>query len=68
MCFSVDLIIDGNGIVSTVQVKTNQKQVDRFIKDYENGKNKSVDILIYPVNSKYKIFMVKDKVTKEIDK
>jgi hypothetical protein len=24
--------------------------------------------LIYPSNTKYKIFMVKDKVTKEIDK
>jgi hypothetical protein len=68
MCFSVDLIIEGNGIVRTVQVKTNQKQVDKFIKDCENGKNKSVDLLIYPHNTKYKIFMVKDKVTKEIDK
>jgi hypothetical protein len=68
MIFSVDFIIKGNGKVYTVQVKTNRKQVEKFIVDCSNGMNKSVDILIYPENDKYKIFMVKDKVTKEINK
>ena len=68
MIFSVDFIIKGNGKVYTVQVKTNKKQVEKFIGDCGKGMNKSVDILIYPENTKYKIFMVKDKVTKEINK
>jgi hypothetical protein len=38
------------------------------VSDYSKGKHKAVDLLIYPTNTKYKIFMVKDKVTKEIDK
>ena len=68
MVYSIDFIIKGNDKVYTVQSKTTQKQVDKFIKDSNWGKYKEVDLLIYPSNTKYKIFMVKDKVTKEIDK
>ena len=41
---------------------------NKFIIGYNNGKHKAVDLVIYPKNSKYVIFMVKDNITKEIDK
>jgi hypothetical protein len=68
MLFSIDFIIEGKNNVLTVQSKTSEYQVDKFVSDYSKGKHKAVDLLIYPTNTKYKIFMVKDKVTKEIDK
>jgi hypothetical protein len=68
MVYSIDFIIKGKDKVYTVQSKTTQNQVDKFINDIGWGKYKEVDLLIYPSNTKYKIFMVKDKVTKEIDK
>jgi hypothetical protein len=68
MLFSIDFIIEGKDKVFTVQSKTSEYQVDKFVSDYSKGKHKAVDLLIYPTNTKYKIFMVKDKVTKEIDK
>jgi hypothetical protein len=68
MLLSVDFIIKGNNKIYTVQAKTSDYQVDKFINDYQKGKHHAVDLLIYPENAKYKIFMVKDKVTKEIDK
>jgi len=68
MIFSVDFIIERNGNVSTIQAKTSEYQVDKFITDHNKGKHNAVDLVIYPTNTKYKIFMVKDKVTKEINK
>ena len=68
MIFSVDFIIERNGNVSTIQAKTSEYQVDKFITDHNKGKHNAVDLIIYPTNTKYKIFMVKDKVTKEINK
>ena len=68
MVYSIDFIIKGKDKVYTVQSKTTQNQVDKFINDIGRGKYKEVDLLIYPSNTKYKIFMVKDKVTKEIEK
>jgi hypothetical protein len=68
MLLSVDFIIKGNNKIYTVQAKTSDYQVDKFINDYQKGKHRAVDLLIYPENAKYKIFMVKDKVTKEIHK
>jgi hypothetical protein len=68
MIYSIDFIIKGKDKVYTVQSKTNQKQVNKFINDLKCGKHGAVDLLIYPSNTKYKIFMVKDKLTKEIDK
>jgi hypothetical protein len=68
MIFSIDFIIERNGNVSTIQAKTSEYQVDKFITDHNKGKHNAVDLVIYPTNTKYKIFMVKDKVTKEINK
>jgi hypothetical protein len=68
MIFSIDFIIEGKNNVLTVQSKTNEYQVEKFVSDYWKGKHNAVDLLIYPTNTKYKIFMVKDNVTKEIDK
>ena len=61
-------IIKRNDKIYTAQAKTSDYQVNKFDNDYQKGKHRAVDLLIYPENAKYKIFMVKDKVTKEIDK
>ena len=68
MLLSVDFIIKTKKGISTIQSKSNESQLDTFIIDYNNGKHKAVDLVIYPKNSKYVIFMVKDNITKEIDK
>lgn len=68
MLLSIDFIVKENDNVFTVQSKTSEYQVKKFKSDYEKGKHSAVDLLIYPTNTKYEIFMVKDKVTKEIDK
>ena len=68
MLLSVDFIIKRNDKIYTAQAKTSDYQVNKFVNDYQKGKHRAVDLLIYPENAKYKIFMVKDKVTKEIDK
>jgi hypothetical protein len=68
MLLSVDFIIKRNDKIYTAQAKTSDYQVNKFVNDYQNGKHRAVDLLIYPENAKYKIFIVKDKVTKEIDK
>ena len=68
MLISVDFIIKTKKGISTIQSKSNESQLDTFIIDYNNGKHKAVDLVIYPKNSKYVIFMVKDNITKEIDK
>lgn len=68
MLLSVDFIIKTKKGISTIQSKSNESQLNKFIIDYNNGKHKAVDLVIYPKNSKYVIFMVKDNITKEIDK
>lgn len=68
MLLSVDFIIKTKKGISTIQSKSNESQLNKFIIDYNNGKHKAVDLVIYLKNSKYVIFMVKDNITKEIDK
>jgi hypothetical protein len=68
MLLSVDFIIKTKKGISTIQSKSNESQLNKFIIGYNNGKHKAVDLVIYPKNSKYVIFMVKDNITKEIDK
>ena len=68
MLLSVDFIIKRNDKIYTALEITSDYQVKKFVNDYQKGKHRAVDLLIYPENAKYKIFMVKDKVTKEIDK
>ena len=47
MIFSVDLIVKvKNGTVYTIQVKSNEGQVDKFIDNTK--KNKSVDLIVWP--------------------
>jgi hypothetical protein len=72
MKFSIDLILKGkNGVIKTVQVKSNESQVKDFINGYENGRHQAVDLVIYPdknLNDKdiYKIYDTRTRETKTI--
>ena len=49
MLFSVDLIMQvKKGTVYTIQVKSNEGQVNKFIK--KTNKNKAVDLVAWPGN------------------
>lgn len=49
MVFSVDLIVETPlGEIKTIQVKTTEDQVKRFMNDVRDGLHGAVDIVIYP--------------------
>jgi hypothetical protein len=68
MIFSVDFILSSKNGVVVVQVKSNERQVEKFILDHKKGKHKVVDLIVYPTDTKYKIHIIKDNKVIFIDK
>jgi hypothetical protein len=74
MVFSVDLIFKrNNGVIKTIQVKSSEYQLSSFIKKYEQGKHRAVDLVIYPSedsdgNEIFTIYDVKLKTKNKIKK
>lgn len=66
MIFSVDLIFKSpTNQTKTIQVKSGEKEALKFI---NKGRNKSVDILIYPVGEQFKIYSFETNTTKTINR
>jgi hypothetical protein len=62
MLFSTDIIVKTpNGEIKTIQVKTSEWQSKSFIQDFDNGKHKTVDLLIYPKNGRFNVISTKTK-------
>jgi hypothetical protein len=66
MVFSVDLIFKSpKNQTKTIQVKSSEGEAKTFI---DKGKNRAVDILIYPVGQHFKIYSFETKTTKTINR
>jgi hypothetical protein len=62
MLFSTDIIVKTpKGEIKTIQVKTSEWQSKSFIQDFDNGKHKTVDLLIYPKNGSFNVISTKTK-------
>jgi hypothetical protein len=62
MLFSTDIIVETpNKEVKTIQVKTSETRTNSFLKEFDNGKHRCVDLVIYPENGKYKVIFTKTK-------
>jgi hypothetical protein len=69
MKFSVDIIMETpKGNVKTIQVKSSQNQVEKFLNDYNKGIHKAVDFLVYPEKDVFAIYVLKNNIKGKIPK
>ena len=62
MLFSTDIIVrTPKGDVKTIQVKTSQWQANSFMDEFDKGRHKVVDLLIYPKEGGFNAISTKTK-------
>lgn len=62
MLFSIDIIVETpNKEIKTIQVKTSVTRTNSFLNEFDNGRHRCVDLVIYPENEKYKVIFTKTK-------